>query len=122
MTSNGHAALSRTVTEADTAAAWGEEFPRVASTPFVLGLAEVACHRAVASGLEPGQLTVGAGATIKHFAASEVGAVLTAFADLKETAGNRLTFEVEVRDGDRPVAKVEHRRVIVGPRDEEETA
>ena len=41
------ASISRTVTDNDTAAAWGDTFPPAASTPFVLGLAEITCHQAV---------------------------------------------------------------------------
>lgn len=105
--------LSRTVGEGDTAAGFGRHFPKAASTPFVLGLAEVACHNAIAPELEPGEVTVGTAATIEHCLPSPVGAELTATARLVERAGRRLNFEVEVLDGDEVCATVSHTRAIV---------
>src|SRR5207247_10602395 len=46
------ATLTRRVTDADTAAQFGAAFPPAASTPFVLGLAAVACHEAVSPSLD----------------------------------------------------------------------
>jgi predicted thioesterase len=107
------ASVERTVTEADTATAWGAEFPAAASTPFVLGLAEVACHRAIAHRLEPGQISVGVRAEIMHTAPSGVGATLVAKARLMEERDHRLAFEVEVIDAGRIVATVRHVRAVV---------
>jgi predicted thioesterase len=105
--------LSRTVGEGDTAAGFGAHFPKAASTPFVLGLAEVACHNVVANELAPGEVTVGTAATIEHRLPSPVGAELTARARLVDRAGRRLQFEVEVFDGDHVCATVTHARAIV---------
>jgi fluoroacetyl-CoA thioesterase len=54
-------AIAREVTADDTAAAYDRVFAPVASTPFVLGLAEVACHAAVAGSLADRELTAGLG-------------------------------------------------------------
>lgn len=107
------AELVRTVSEDDTAAAFGDHFPRAASTPFVLGLAEVACHEAVAADLQEGEITVGTFASLEHLLPSPVGATLTARAELVDRQGRRLVFRVEVRDGTEVCAVVEHRRAIV---------
>ena len=108
------ASISRTVTDNDTAAAWGDTFPPAASTPFVLGLAEITCHQAVEDLLDDDELTVGTSATIRHRAASPVGTTLTATAVLVSRDRSRLTFTVEVQDSQgRTVATVEHRRAIV---------
>ncbi|MEC4612984.1 thioesterase family protein [Tsukamurella tyrosinosolvens] len=107
------AVLTRAVCEPDTAAAFGEHFPRAASTPFVLGLAEVACHEAVAGELEDGQVTVGTYVALEHLLPSPVGAVLTARAELTERDGARLRFKVDVFDGDALCASVEHHRAVV---------
>jgi predicted thioesterase len=104
---------SRIVALSDTAAAWGDEFPPAASTPFVLGLAEVACHRLVADKLGEGEITVGVAAEIEHLAPSPVGATLVASAQLTDRSTRRLQFAVEVRDGDTLAARVTHRRAIV---------
>jgi len=108
-----HHVLERTVTAADTAAAYGPHFPPAAATPFVLGLAEVACHNAVSGDLEKGEVTVGTRAVVEHLAPSPVGATLSVRAALRERQGRRLLFDVEVFDGDDLVARVEHGRAVV---------
>jgi len=105
--------IKSVVSSADTAAAWGSEFPAAASTPFVLGLAELACHRVLAPSLSPDELSVGAGAELCHDRPSPVGTELTARATLVEREGSKASFEVEVRDGSHVVATVRHRRVVV---------
>jgi fluoroacetyl-CoA thioesterase len=104
---------SRTVTADDTAAAWGEAFPPAASTPFVLGLAEVACHELVTDRLADGEITVGVAAEIEHLAPSAIGATLVASPRLTSESGRGLEFAVEVHDGETLVARVTHRRVLV---------
>lgn len=105
--------LTKTVGDGDTAAGFGPHFPRAASTPFVLGLAEVACHNVIAPELAAGEVTVGTSATIEHQLPSPVGATLTARARLLERDGRRLRFEVEVFDGAELCATVTHGRAIV---------
>jgi predicted thioesterase len=107
------AETSRIVGEADTAAAWDPGLPPAASTPFVLGLAELACHAIVAGDLSADELSVGAGARIEHLRPSRVGATLVARARLDRRDGRRLGFTVEVRDAGEVVARVEHDRAIV---------
>ena len=105
--------LSRTVTESDTAAGFGPDFPRAASTPFVLGLAEVASHEAVRSILSAGEITVGIRALIDHIAPSRVGATLVARSRLVRKRGGRLYFDIAVEDAGALVARVKHQRAIV---------
>jgi fluoroacetyl-CoA thioesterase len=107
------ASLSRTVTTSDTAAGFGPDFPEAASTPFVLGLAEVASHNAVRGGLDPGDITVGVRAEIDHLAPSPVGAELTARSRLVARRGRRLFFHIEVLDGNNVVARIRHQRAVV---------
>lgn len=105
--------IAREVRPEDTAAAWGSDFPPAASTPFVLGLAELACHALVAPELDAERITVGAGARIEHLAPSRVGATLTATAELIARDGRRLSFRAEVHDAGRLVARIKHERAIV---------
>lgn len=105
--------LSRTVTERDTAAGFGPDFPRAASTPFVLGLAEVASHEAVRSTLSAGEITVGIRASIDHIAPSPVGATLVARSRLVRRRGRRLYFDIAVEDAGVVVARVKHQRAII---------
>ncbi len=111
--STASATRSRRVTDADTAATFGPDFPPAASTPFVLGLAEVACHDAVSGSLGEGEITVGTSAQIDHLAPTPVGDELTAHATLERRDGRRLDFQVEVRDAREVVARVRHTRAIV---------
>jgi fluoroacetyl-CoA thioesterase len=105
--------ISRKVTQADTAEAWGDVFPPAAATTFVLGLAEITCHQAIEEVLSDEELTVGTAATIEHLAPSPVGAELEARAVLADRAGRRLQFEVEILNAGELVATVDHTRAIV---------
>jgi predicted thioesterase len=107
------ATLQRTVTADDTAARLGASFPPAASTPFVLALAEVACHATVEGALGESDITVGVEATISHLAPSPVGAALVASAMLIALDGRRLEFHVEVFDGESVVARIDHTRYVV---------
>jgi len=106
------AQLRAKVRPADTAQSFGREFPRAASTPFVLGLAEVACHRAVESLIADGEITVGVRSHVEHLHPSPVGAELVAAAQLTLRAKRRLYFRIEVTEGTRLVARLRHMRAI----------
>jgi fluoroacetyl-CoA thioesterase len=105
--------LSRQVTYQDTAAALMESLPRAASTPFVLGLAEIACHEAYAHRLKAGEITVGVKVSLEHTAPSRVGATLRAVPVMSRRVGRRLYFTVEVFDGPQRVARLKHQRAVV---------
>ncbi len=107
------ATLERIVSEADTAAAYGSAFPPAAATPFVLGLAEVTCHNAIAEELAPDQITVGVRAVIEHLAPTPIGGTLTAVATETSREGKRIVFRVEVADEAGLCAVIEHERTIV---------
>jgi fluoroacetyl-CoA thioesterase len=97
----------------DTVGALDPSMPQVASTPYLVTVAEVACARLVKDQLEPGQITVGTRVVIDHLGASKVGAELVIKAALLSREKNRLRFSVEIEDGARLVAKVEHERAAV---------
>lgn len=106
------ARLEAQVAETDTAAAFGPDFPAVASTPFVLGLAELASHRAVSGGLAPGEITVGIRAEIEHLIPSNVGSNLLVHSVLTKRVRRRLWFRIEVSDGLQVVARIRHVRAV----------
>jgi len=108
-TSNTHV----TVAPKDTVGALDPSMPQVASTPYLVTIAEVACARLVQDQLEPGQITVGTRVVIDHLGASKVGAELVVKAALMNREKNRFRFSVEIEDGPRLVAKVEHERAAV---------
>jgi len=102
-----------TVERKDTVGALEPSMPPVASTPYLVTIAEFACARLVKDQLEPGQITVGTRVVIDHLGASKVGAELVVKAALVNREKSRFRFSVEIEDGPRLVAKVEHERAAV---------
>lgn len=102
-----------TVTDADTAQAFGSGDVPVLATPRVLALAEAATVAATASRLPRGATTVGSRIELEHKAATPVGATVIAEARLAKIDGRRLLFEVVVRQGDTVVAEARVERVLV---------
>ena len=102
-----------TVDPKDTVGALDPSMPQVASTPYLVTVAEVASARLVKDQLEPGQITVGTRVVIDHLGASKVGAELVIKTALLNREKNRFRFSVEIEDGPRLVAKVEHERAAV---------
>ena len=97
----------------DTVGALDPSMPQVASTPYLVTIAEVACARLVKDQLEAGQITVGTRVVIDHLGASKVGAELVVKTMLLNREKNRFRFSVEIEDGARLVARVEHERAAV---------
>jgi len=107
-------AVTRVVVEAkDTVGAMMPGMPPVAATPYLVGVAEMACGRLVKDLLEEGQITVGSRVVIDHLGPSKVGAELAVKATLLQRDRNRFKFAVVIEDGGRTVARVEHERAAV---------
>lgn len=102
-----------TVGPKDTLGALNSSMPKVAATPYLVTIAEFACANLVKGLLEPGQITVGTRVVIDHLGASKVGAELVITAALMKREKNRFRFAVEIEDGARMVAKIEHERAAV---------
>jgi predicted thioesterase len=83
------------------------------STPSMIGLMEQASMNAVHQLLEPDQSSVGFEISVRHLAPADIGATITAQAELIEVDRNRLTFGVEAYDGDRKIGQGTHRRAII---------
>jgi predicted thioesterase len=107
------ARVELTVTDADTAQAFGSGDVPVLATPRVLALAEAATVAALAARLDTGQTTVGTRVELDHVAATAVGRHVTALAILAKVDGRRLVFDIVVRDGDELVAEGRVERVMV---------
>ena len=101
------------VREEDTAAALGSGDVAVLGTPRVLAIAEQASREALDDCLGPDNTTVGSWAEIEHLGPSWVGDDVEANAVLLGVHGRRLEFSVTVTSGDKEVAHVRHRRIIV---------
>lgn len=102
-----------TVEEKDTVGAIVPGMPMVAATPYLVAIAELASARLIKDQLEPGQVTVGTRVVIDHLGASKVGAELVLTTTLVNREKNRFRFSVQIEDGARTVAKVEHERAAV---------
>lgn len=87
-----------TVTDADTAIAFGSGEVPVLATPRIIALVEEAAVAAVHPSLEPGCSTVGVRVQIEHISPTPVGGVVTAEANLEKVEGRRLIFHVSARD------------------------
>jgi predicted thioesterase len=102
-----------TVGPKDTVGALDLSMPQVAATPYLVTIAEFACAQLVQGQLEPGQITVGSRVVIDHLGPSKVGAELVVKTVLVNREKNRFKFAVQIEDGARTVAKVEHERAAV---------
>jgi fluoroacetyl-CoA thioesterase len=101
------------VEEKDTVGAVVPGMPYVAATPYLVGIAEMACGQLVKDLLEPGQITVGRRVLIDHLGPSKIGAELVLETALVKRERNRFNFTVRIDDGGRTVATVEHERAAV---------
>ena len=90
-----------------------DSFPEVLATSRVIGLMEVSAARLLQPLLKPGELSVGVGIDIKHFAPTPVGEEVKVVATFLEPDGKLYLFEVEVFDRAGKVASGKHTRAIV---------
>jgi fluoroacetyl-CoA thioesterase len=83
------------------------------STPAMIGLMEITCHRSVERMLQAGQTTVGYEVHVRHLAPTAPGGSVTVTSRLTEVRGNKLHFEVECREGEKLLGAGIHKRAIV---------
>lgn len=102
-----------TVSETDTAVAFGSGDVPVLATPRVVALAEAATVAAVEGRLAEGQTTVGTRIELAHTAATPVGRTVVATAVVSSVDGRRLVFDVAVTDNGMAAATGQVERVIV---------
>jgi fluoroacetyl-CoA thioesterase len=90
-----------------------DQFPEVLATSRMIGLMEVTAARLMKPLLQQGQLSVGVGVDIKHFAPTPVGEEVRIVATFLEPDGKLYLFAVEVFDRAGKVASGRHSRAIV---------
>ena len=83
------------------------------STPSMISLMERAAIEAIQGCLEEGQTSVGYEVNVRHLAPADIGATITAHAELLEIDRNRLNFKVEAHEGERKIGEGTHRRAII---------
>lgn len=102
-----------TVTDADTAIAFGSGEVPVLATPRIIALVEAAALAAVHPLLAAGTSTVGVRVQLEHISPTPVGGSVTAEANLEKIEGRRLIFHVSARDERGLIAAGKVTRVLV---------
>ena len=105
--------LSKTVTEADSAANCGSGLLPVFATPALVAFMEQTAHTSIEKMLPEGCTTVGSLINTTHIKPSKLGAKVKATAVLKEIDGRKLTFKVTAEDDSGIIGEGEHVRYIV---------
>ncbi len=105
--------ISITVGVDDTAARWGSGLVPVYSTPALVGLMESAAVKALDGLLETGQTTVGGHIDVRHIAATPVGMVVRARAELTAIEGRKLSFQVQAWDEVEKIGEALHERFVI---------
>jgi fluoroacetyl-CoA thioesterase len=85
----------------------------VFATPEMVRLMERAAVNGLAPHLAPGQQSVGTMVSVKHLAATPLGATVTARAELIAVDGRRLTFKVSAQDGTDLIGEGTHERALI---------
>lgn len=115
------ASIHLTVSEADTAITLGSGDVAVLGTPRVVALCEEAAVAVLAASLPQGATSVGTRITVDHLMATAVGGKVTAKATVSAVDGKRISFVVELLEGDKTAAKGTHTRIVVNRKRFEES-
>jgi predicted thioesterase len=107
------AQMAVTVTDGNTASAWGSGGLPVYATPAMIALMEGAAFSAVQPLLPPPWSTVGTELSVKHLSATPAGMKVTARAELLSVEGRALKFKVEAFDEAGKIGEGIHQRFIV---------
>lgn len=87
--------------------------PPVFATPWLLGAVEASGARMMERWLEPGEMTVGGHAELRHTAPTPLGWEVRAEARLVEAEGRRFVFRVECFDEEEKIGEAVHTRYVV---------
>src|SRR5215831_19622453 len=104
---------SLVVTKEVTVARDDETMPAVFATPMMVYLMEVTAGDLIQPYLPEGWITVGAVVNVRHLAATPVGAIVTARAEVTAVGNNTVTFKVEAHDGVDKIGEGTHVRAPV---------
>ena len=87
--------------------------PPVFATPLMVLAMENAALNAIRSYLAPGQSAVGTAVDIRHVAATPVGQIVAAEAEVMAVNGRRIVFAVTARDEVEEIGIGTHERTLV---------
>jgi fluoroacetyl-CoA thioesterase len=85
----------------------------VLATPVMINVIEAAALNAVEHLLPAGHQSLGIHLDVSHIAATPVGLLVTASAEVTHVEGRTITFRVEARDEVEEIGSGSHRRVVV---------
>jgi fluoroacetyl-CoA thioesterase len=85
----------------------------VLATPVMINVIEAAALAAVEHLLPEGHQSLGIHLDVRHFAATPIGMVVRATAELLKVEGRTLFFRVEAHDEKEPIGGGLHERVVV---------
>jgi len=101
------------VGEEQTAPRVGSGRVHVLATPVMINMMEAAALDAIESLLPPGHQSLGTHLDVGHYAATPVGMMLRASAEVTAIEGRNVTFRVEAFDDRERVGDGTHKRVVV---------
>jgi len=87
--------------------------PQVFATPMMVMAMENAALNAVRDYLDPGESAVGTAVTVRHLAATPVGHLVTAQAEVSKVDGRKISFTVSARDETEAIGDGTHERMVV---------
>jgi len=105
--------LSEVVTDELTASALGSGLVPALATPAMIALMENASVSAIQEYLEAGETSVGIEVNVKHLAATPVGMLVRARAEVLSADKRRVKFRVEAWDDKEKIGEGTHVRAIV---------
>jgi predicted thioesterase len=102
-----------TVTESLSAITFGSGSLPVYATPALVTLMEIASVNAITNLIPTHQTSVGTFISIKHLAATALGQIVRARAEVTQVEGNQVTFAVQAWDAKQLIGEGTHTRFIV---------
>lgn len=101
------------VGEEHTAAGIGSGRIRVLGTPVMINVMEAAALAAVERFLPQGHQSLGIALEVSHVAATPVGMLVRATANVTGVEGNRIDFHIEAHDEIDLIGTAVHKRIVV---------
>jgi fluoroacetyl-CoA thioesterase len=89
--------------------------PEVLATGWMIIMMERAAMDAIRPFLEPEETSVGVAMNVEHLAATPLGHVVRATAELIRAHGRRLEFKVDARDENDLIGSGTHQRAVIDP-------
>ncbi len=105
--------FTMTVKEEHLASTINPTLPPVLATGWMIVMMEQAAMDAMRDYLEPGEASVGVGINVQHLAATPIGHVVKAEAELVKVEGRKLEFKVSAFDEVESIGVGTHQRAVI---------